>query len=167
MQFTVRYRDEVARHAVNTFFKRRLLIGFGRLGLIAIAVSVLALGFLLLRGDRSWFVGLLGAVLLFGAALLAAVWRWRHHEMRRKLAAIPSRKGVVTLEDSTISIATEAGTVSLPWDRFTEVWKLKDCWLLFVAPNDFLTLPVENIPADVLSFLVRKLPSGVTRRPMT
>ncbi len=159
MEFTIRYDEEILRHAVNTFMKRRLGEGLGWLGLVAVAMVCVSMAVLLWLGDRSWAVGAIGITLLVFVIVIVAIWIWRRQEMRAKLAAIPNRSGVVMVNDDTLSIALHSATTTMPWSSITEVWKLKDCWLLFLAPNNFVTLPTAGVPAEALEFMANHLPA--------
>lgn len=163
LQFTIRYDEAVMRSAVDTFMWRRLKSGIGALGAAAVLVTVAALVLLLLQGDRSWVVGVIGAALALFVSVFAAIWRWRHAEMRAKLDAIPSRQATVTLNDDSLTISSEAGSASLPFVTFTEVWKLERSWLLFLAPNNFVTLPTDGIATEVLQALEARLPATCTQ----
>ncbi|MGI9479891.1 MAG: YcxB family protein [Hyphomicrobiaceae bacterium] len=157
MQFTVHYDEAVVRSAVNTFVKRRIAEGMGRGGLMAAVVTLAVWVYLLWQGDRSWFVGAIGAILMVFVLIFARLWRWRHVEMRRKLAAIPSRQTVVTLSEDGIAFDSEAGAMTLPWTTFTELWRLERCWLLFLEPNNFVTLPIDGVPQDALDFIEQRV----------
>ena len=140
--------------------KRRLLSGFGVLGMLAIAVTIVALASLLWEGDRSWVVGAVGAVLILFVAIFGSIWRWRHVEMQNKLAAIPNKQGTVALTDESIAIETKAGAMSLPWTTFSELWKLEHCWLLFLVHNNFITLPTDGVAAEALETIEARLPKA-------
>ncbi|WP_442909832.1 YcxB family protein [Hyphomicrobium sp.] len=44
----------------------------------------------------------------------------------------------------------------------TEVWERPDYWMIFTAPSQFMTLPVQDLtPAD-RTFLRSKMPPAVT-----
>lgn len=163
MEFTVHYDDRVIRNAVNTFVKLRLLEGMGQLGLFALVLTAAGLAYLLWQGDRSWLVGVIGTVLAVFVGVFVLLWQWRHAEMRRKLATIPSRQGRVTLNEDGLTVDTEAGGTSLPWTSFTEVWRLERCWLLFLAPNNFITLPTDGVPEEALTVLDAHLPQTCRR----
>ena len=119
--------------------------------------------YLLWQGDRSWLVGVIGTVLVMILGIFILLWQWRHIEMRRKLAAIPGRQGVITLSDEGLTVETEAGGTTLPWTSFTELWRLESCWLLFLAPNNFITLPTDGVPDEALSQLDSHLPQSCRR----
>ncbi len=146
------------RGAVHTFMKRRLLSGVGVLGMLAIAVTIATLASLLWQGDRSWVVGAIGAVLFLFVAVFGSIWRCRHVEMRNKLAALPSKQAAVTSTGERIEIETEAGATSLPWTTFSELWKLERCWLLFLAHNNFITLPTDDVTSGTLETIEARLP---------
>ena len=163
MEFTVHYDDRVVRDAVNTFVKLRLLEGIGQLGLFALVLTTAGFVYLLWQGDRSWLVGVIGTVLVMILGIFILLWQWRHREMRRKLAAIPGRKGVITIGDEGLSVDTEAGGTTLPWASFTELWRLERCWLLFLAPNNFITVPTDGVPDAALAHLDAHLPQSCRR----
>lgn len=78
--------------------------------------------------------------------------------MRNKLAALPSKQAAVTLTGERIEIETEAGATSLPWTTFSELWKLERCWLLFLAHNNFITLPTDDVTSGTLETIEARLP---------
>jgi uncharacterized membrane protein YqjE len=163
MQFTIHYDEAVLRRAVDTFFRRRFVQGMGLLGLAAFALCTAVVVTLLVRGDRSWFVGVMGAVLVLFVGGFLALWRMHRAQMSRKLEAIPSRRAEVALDAETITVRAESGSTSLPWSSFSEVWKLPDCWLLFLAPNSHITLPLRGVPQEALDFIDAHLPESCKR----
>ncbi len=163
MQFSIHYDEPVLRKAVGVFFKRRLLHGMGWTGMMAFAVCVIMLTYLLTQGDRSWFVGVIGAVLIIFIAVFFTLWRMHMSQMRAKLSAIPSRRAEVTLAPDAITIDSEAGAATLPWQGFYEVWKLPEFWLLFLAPNNFVTLPTRNVPREAFDYIEEQLPVSCKR----
>jgi hypothetical protein len=57
-----------------------------------------------------------------------------------------------------MTISSELGSSALPWTRFVDVWKMREFWMLFLAPNQFITLPVANLSEEALAFLRARLP---------
>ena len=163
MQFTIHYDEPVLRRAVDTFFRRRFVQGMGLPGLAAFVLCAVIVVGLLLRGDRSWFTGVMSAVLIIFVAGFLALWRMHRSQMIQKLAAIPSRQAEVVLDGEAITVSAESGSTSLPWKGFTEVWKLPDCWLLFLAPNSHITLPLRGVPQEALAFIDTHLPDACQR----
>lgn len=158
MDFTIQYDEQVLRQAVATFVHRRVMRGMGASGLFALVFTFAALVYLNLQGDYSWVSWLLGAVLTLFVLVVIMAWRWRLADVLRKLAAIPSRQAKVLLSAEGIVVSVESGASDLSWSSFTEVWKLPDVWLLFLAPNNFITLPTKDVPPQALDFISAHLP---------
>ena len=70
-QADVQYSERLAREAVRAFYWRTLRRRFGWSGAVAFLISLAALVFLVVAGDRSWFVGFVGACLLFVVLILS------------------------------------------------------------------------------------------------
>jgi hypothetical protein len=155
--FDIVYDEASLKRAVDTFVIRRLKTGFGWLGMLAVVITVAAVAQLLWQGDRSWLVGAIAAGLLFFALLITLLWQWRLKDVRAKLAAINDGKAHVTLTDKDFMISTVAGGTTLPWAVFTDLWKLESCWLLFLAPNNFVTLPIAGVSPQALEFIDGKI----------
>jgi hypothetical protein len=60
--------------------------------------------------------------------------------------------------DQDITMSSELGSTTLPWVRFIDVWETPEFWMMFVAQNQFITLPVANLSEEALSFLRSRLP---------
>lgn len=157
MEFDIVYDDDVQRHAVSTFVRHRLVRGFGCLGIMVILLLVGIAGYRLWLGDTTWLTGALVTFLLLLAIFFSTIWLMHRRLMRQKLHAIPSRRGRVRLDDAAITITTESATVSLSWDGFTEWWRLPRCWLLFVAPNNFVTLPLDGVGEEAKAAVAARL----------
>ena len=70
MQVKLHYTEALVRSAIAAFWWRTVGWKFV-IAALAVAVSV---GYLLLAGDRSWFVGALGAVLGLALVLVTALY---------------------------------------------------------------------------------------------
>lgn len=151
------------RKAVNTFFWRRFVSGMGWSGLLAFVITAAVFFWLLARGERSWTVVAIGVVLLVFTVLFPVLWWTQHAAMRKKLEALPSRKAEISLDSESITIASEAGSARLSWQGFEEVWKYQDFWLLFLAPNNFVTLTVDGVPQEALDAIEARLPPSCKR----
>ena len=162
LEFTIHYDEPVLRQAVATFVQRRVMRGMGPSGLLALGITFTALIYLHWQEGSSWLTWMLGGLLLVFAIIVFGAWRLRLAQVLRKLAAIPSRRANVRLKKDSIIIAAESGTVDLPWSGFTELWTEKDFWLLFLAPNNFITIPTRDVPQEALDFIAAHL-NAVTK----
>lgn len=163
MDFVIHYDEKVLDRAANIFIWRRLIRGFGASGLLALILCLGAVGYLLWHGSSPWIVGIISGMLVFFALALFSLWWLRRADLRRKLAAIPSRQAQVQLTDETVTIASESGSTTLPWSGFEELWQLDDFWMLFLAQNNFVTIPTCDVPREALEFIAAKIPASNAR----
>jgi len=154
---SVRYSEPVLRRAVRIFMMRRLVKGFGPLGLLALALLLISEVALVAEGDRSWSVGLFGGVLLLVVVCVAAVWQAHLRNTIGALRRMRAPEARFTLHETDLTIQSDQGSATIPWSTIEEVWELPRCWLFFSAPNQFLTLPTDGLPQEMLAFIRSKV----------
>lgn len=155
-QVDVRYTEPLVRAAVNAFFRRTLQRRFGWSGLAALVVTLLALGFLVLGGDRSWVIGFIGACLFFVVLTFAVGYAAHYRNATARLERMSKPEARFTFSDQDFSIASELGTASLAWSSVREVWAFPKFWLILLSRSQFLTLPIEGASEDVLALIRSK-----------
>ncbi len=67
---TLHYTEELVRSAVVSFWRRSVSWKL----IVAIVVCVVGFVFLLMTGDRSWSIGVLGTAVFFAALLVAMIY---------------------------------------------------------------------------------------------
>ena len=156
-QVDVCYSEALAREAVRAFYWRTLRERFGWSGALAFIVSLAALTFLVLAGDRSWFVGAVGACLLIVVLILVLGYaaHYRNATQRFRRMADPVARFVFAERD--FSISSELGSATLAWSSVREVWAFPRFWLILLSRSHFVTLPLEGIGEDLQSFVRGKV----------
>ena len=155
--FTVHYRDEELSAAVRAYVVRAV---FHRTRALASAALVLLLGcvvFLFVTGDRSWSFGLLLGLLLALALVLVTAYVTHLRFMRAKVGRMAQPQAKVTFAADSVTFEADSGATTLPWRAFKDIWDCGTCWLLMLAPNQFLTLPKRDVPAPALAFAQSKI----------
>lgn len=156
LQARVRYTEPMVRRAVRVFVWRSVLRLAGLW-----AVAVLLLGFsagLGLYYNQPYGVAFGCAGLLMPVVFVAAVWRAHFRNTVGRFRTLDPPEAEITVDDTGLSVRSSQGQATLPWSGFTAVWRLPDCWLLFLAPNHFMTLPLADLPAGMLDALLKHLP---------
>lgn len=155
-QIDVRYTELLVREAVNAFFWRTLRRRFGWSGAVALVVTLIAFGVLVLGGDRSWVVGFSGAAILFVLLifLFGYIAHYRNATGRLKRMARLEARFVFTEQD--FSITSDLGSGSLSWSSVREVWAFPRFWLFLLSKSQFLTLPIEGVGEDVRALIRSK-----------
>lgn len=163
--FTVRYDEAMVLAGVDLFLRRSVWRQTGLLFAIILGASSLVLIYAVMRGDRSWMIGLMGACILFIAISFLVLRRaWRSQAVER-LRRMGEPVATFTLTDEAISVTSGIGSSSTPWRFIVDVWETQRFWLLFQAPNQFFTLPTAGVPDEALAFVREQVRAHKDRSP--
>jgi hypothetical protein len=148
--FKLHYSETLIRRAVWSFWRRVVDWRF------YLAMALVSLSFVssLVSGDRTWRVGVSGAVLLLGILFAAAIYIVH---FRRGIARFRSMKlpeASLEIGDERFRVTSDLGSSELPWSAITEVWQFPDFWLLFLSRAQFITLPLADLDAEARAFLL-------------
>ena len=151
------YTEPMLRRAVRTYMVRRVLRG--RLVVLGAAiVAIEALALLVLSARADFLLGILVATVLFLGGFVAAVWRAHAANTLGRFRAMPRPQATLTVTDEAFTVSSGLGAATIPWSGFTEVWVLPECWMLFLGPASFNTVPLAGLDAAQRAMLARKLP---------
>ncbi|MGZ9721437.1 MULTISPECIES: YcxB family protein [Rhizobium] len=67
--------------------------------------------------------------------------------------------GKFTFRDKGFDVVSDLGSATIPWSTVTEIWERPAHRMIFTAPSQFLTLPVEMLSATDRDFLRSKVPA--------
>ena len=154
----LRYTEPVMRRAVRVFVSRRLL----RRGWLWLAAATLLLTSLFLGWwtGPTFAAGWALASLVFLAAFVTAVWRAHFANTVGRYRAMDPPTARFTFDAAAMTVASNLGESTLPWSSFTAVWETDGAWMLFLAPNQFMTLPTADLCAEAQAFLRTRLPEA-------
>ena len=155
--FTVHYDAAVMNSVAGVFLWYSLFRHRGWLTWAAIAVLVAIVAYSAASGDRSWAAGLMAGFALALGFLMALVW-WLHHSgIKRKLRAMARPHATIRLADEGLTFEADTGAATVPWRQFKDIWPGKGAWLLVLASNQFVTLPLHGVPEAALAFVKSKV----------
>ena len=157
--FLVEYEESLLKAAVRQFVWRSFFYKRPKPTAIAMGGAILCSAVLFALGE--WTSGL---VLLICSVcsmffIYALVWWWQLRSMRAKLNAMSERRATFRLTDIDLLIEADSGSVGIPWAKIVDVWPARGVWLLVLAPNQFVSLPLRGVPVEALDFLKSKIGS--------
>lgn len=152
-QTTLVYNERLLRQAVLKFWWRTVGVGF----FIALGVVAGSFGLLLSRGYRSWLVGVLATVLLFGVAFVVLIYFVHYRSSIRKFKAMGSPEATLTASESSLSFSSGAGSSTFPWSAISEIWRFPDLWLVLFSKAQFTTLPLANMAPELRAFVLERV----------
>lgn len=150
---TLEYTIPVLREAVAGFWRRTV----GRGLLIALPICAGSLAALLIQGDRSWLVGMLGAAITFGVALLIALYVVHYRNVVQKLRDMGAPRATFKATVDSFTVSSSVATSTMPWSSVIQVWKFKNCWLLLFSKAQFMTLPLASVPQELRVFVLARV----------
>lgn len=153
MSFALHYTEPLVRRGVRRFSARSIGWAYP----IAVLLLASSFAFGLARGNRSWTSGLLGAVL--GYSILVPL-QFHRKQRAAALADFQSLDGKPIAfggNEESFSLQSPAGSAEHPWRAISEVWWYEDFWLLVFSKGNFMTFPLDGVPALDQAFLLERV----------
>jgi hypothetical protein len=151
--FPIRFEDADMRSAVDFFVWRALFLEKPLRTVLPLGLIALSCAGLAFAGDVEDAL-----LLFFGATALLAIfiasgWRMQQRMMHEKVERARGHLSSVRLYDEGIVVDAGGASPLLPWKSIRAVWPGERVWLLIVATNYFVALPVNRAPKEALDFL--------------
>ncbi len=150
---TLVYSEQLLRQAVFAFWYRTIGPGF----LIALVAAALGLGVLIVRGERSWLVGVLATVFVVGIALAASLYFVHYRASLRKFQEMGASQATFCAEESSFTISSDIGTTTLQWSTVKELWQFTGVWLMLYSKAQFSTLPTAYLSPEMRDYVVQRI----------
>lgn len=149
----VTFTEDHIRTATRRFFLKTLGWDYFVAWVLLLAVFVI----LIAEGDRSWFVGVLGAMLVGSALVAVAFWL----VYRRRGMAILRRMKNPTVhyvfDEDGVLVRSDLSEGRTKWSAFRELWRFPEVWLLFLVRGVYATLPTEALSDEIGRMIVEKM----------
>jgi YcxB-like protein len=150
----LKYNDQLAGK-VSAYYTLRQ---FGRSTVICVFLQVACMAVALYYGLEAEFFEIIGLSLAAGLGLYFWYRRETCRRWRDALASMGKPEARLTVDDDSFTVASGAGSSTIPWRRFSKLWKQGDYWLLFIDKNYMpMTLPLDGVDPDVLRLIEDKI----------
>lgn len=147
------YSESLIKRTIKSYWWRQI-------GPVFLSVTVLMtvlLIYLLVKGDRSWLVGLIGTVISMAVSVMTASYFVHLKRSLTKLRSMGKPEGILELEDARIRITSDMGSSYVQWSLIKQLWRFDEAWLIFFSAGEFMTLPIKNISTENKEFMLSKL----------
>jgi hypothetical protein len=128
------------------------------IGPAAVVVWVLFVAWLLQRvvaGERSVFVGALGAVVVLAAFYYGAAFSAAHRRAVATFDRLADKTSEFVFTEDGFSMRDDLGYREWPWRAVREVWRTKRAWIvIFAARSGYLAMPIADISDQTKVFVV-------------
>jgi hypothetical protein len=150
---TLRYTERLIAQAVRLYWRKTVGLGL----FVAVGLMIAFLAWRIIDGDRSWVVGLVGAVVLLGVFMPLAVYAVHYRNSMGKFREMSQPVAELVAGQDAITISSDRGSSSLRWELVKEVWCFESLWLLLFSKSQFVTLPLENLPGPMQAFILERI----------
>jgi hypothetical protein len=156
---TLHYTEELARSAVLSFWRRSVSWKL----IAALTLCIAGFAFLLKSGDRSWSIGVLGAVVLFAVLFIAMIYFVHLRQSLEKLRALQNPVGTFVAEENTFTVSSDIGSSTFKWSAIHDIWRFERYWLLLFSRAQFVTLPLIDIPTEMRAYVLERVTASRSR----
>jgi len=147
------YSEALVRAAVKAFWFRVLGWRF----VVAVVLLSASLVTLVARGERSWFVGMLGTGLAVAVVFAVALYFVHYQESLARFRRMRTPEAALELSEQSFRVASDAGSMEVSWNAVPELWRFSEFWLLFLSRAQFITLPTGDLDLGAREFIVSKV----------
>lgn len=151
--FPLRYDEKLMRSAVTGFVTRALFREAPLKTFLPLAAILVACAGLYFSGDHELAVELFIAAVAILAIFVFSGWRMHWRMMRGKIEAMRGRWAMARLRDDGVVIDGPGPASLLEWPAIRAIWRFEGVWLLILATNHFVALPLAGAPKEALDFL--------------
>lgn len=150
------YTEPLVRRAILAFWCRNT----GWMFFLVYVFLVGGVGVALYAGERSWWVGVVGATLGI-VGLLAAASYFIH--LRGSLARYRRMKdptAILEFDEQKFRVASDVGVSEMNWSVITDIWCYPEFWLVFYSRSQFMTLPMAGFDERNREFFLAQVSSA-------
>ena len=131
------------------------------IGPVGVVVWVLFVAWLLQRvvaGERSVFVGALGAFVVLVAFYYGAAFVGAHRRAVAAFDRLSDKTSEFVFTEHGLSMRYDLGYRELPWRAVAEVWRTRRAWIvIFTARSGYLVLPIADIDDQTRMFIAEQV----------
>jgi len=146
------YSEALIRRAVQRFWWRTT--GWRYVGAFLVVAG--SFFYLLWSGDRSWWVGLFGAVLALAVVFAVALYAIHYRASVGRFRRMRTPEATIELGEERFRVSSDVGTSELAWSAVTEVWLFPEFLLLFFSAAQFITIPTADLDTNSRDFILAK-----------
>jgi hypothetical protein len=149
---SLQYSEQFIKNAIRSYWWKNI-------GPIFPSVSLLLAAFVVYRaldGDRSWFIGLIGAIAIIAFAVMVTSYFVHYSRSLGRLRRMKVPEATLELNEEGFKVASDVGSSEMQWSVVIQIWRFKHAWLLFFAGSDFITLPTNGLSDEAKKFITER-----------
>ncbi|MET0027735.1 MAG: YcxB family protein [Candidatus Thiodiazotropha sp.] len=149
---TLKYSEQFIKNAIRSYWWKNI-------GPILPSVSLLLTAFVIYRafdGDRSWFIGVIGAIVVITLAVMVASYFINLSRSLSRLKRMKIPEATLELGEERFKVASDVGSSEMQWSLVKQIWCFEHAWLLLFTGSEFMTLPTDGLSDEAKSFITER-----------
>lgn len=151
-EINLKYSEPIIRKAIRAYWWKNVGPLFP---IIALLLTVFVI-YRVVEGDRSWFIGGLGTLVLISFTIMTALYFVDLRRSLNRLRRMKTPEAILELGEDRFKVISDVGSSEIKWDLITNIWRFKHVWLILFSASEFMTLPIEGISEQSKAFIVKK-----------
>lgn len=151
--YKLKYSEALIREGILAYWRKQIGITFPLVAMLLGAYF----GYLVVAGNRSWWVGVLGTVVVLAFATMAASYFVHLGRSLKRLRRMKSPEAVLELGEERFKVTSDIGSSEIQWSLVRKLWRFENIWILFFSGDEFMLIPAAELPLEVRSFIEAKL----------
>jgi len=104
-----------------------------------------------------WLTWVYAGMFVYSVVYLVVSYLRTMRKTRLGFAQFGERELMYRVTDESLQVESPHGKLAVPWDKFGQLWRFEDAWLLFSAAGSFEIFPANLVKGEVGQFLMRKV----------
>ena len=119
--------------------------------------------YLLGVGNRSWYLGVIGATVLIGILIITSSYFVQLNRFLAKLRKMKHPEATLEVAESHFKVSSDLGSSEVKWSMVSKLVQLKKAWIIYFSPHDIMTLPIGNIPDETKDYMLSRMKENNTK----
>ena len=151
--YKLKYSEALIREGVLAYWRKQIGVMFP---FVTILLSTL-LVYLLVMGNRSWLVGVLGVVILLAFIIMVLSYTVHMRRSLTRLRRMNKPEAILELGEERFKVTSDLGSSEIQWSLIQKLWRFDNIWLLHFSGGEFMSIPVAELPDEAKSFIEARL----------
>jgi len=147
------YSEDLIKETTRKYWLRQ----WGPFFFILLSALAVYLFYLMFTGNRTWYVGLIGAVVLMGTLIVIASYFVQRNRALSRLKKMGNLRAVFEYSDTHFKVTSDLGSSEFRWSLITKILCLDRAWILYFSENEIMTLPISNMSDETRAFILSKV----------
>ena len=151
MTVTLHYTEAIFRRAIAHYLQRCLRRQWLTLVLLVVSTT------LAFFTGSPWLEAFIVVPLLSVPAMFALGYWLRIRESLARFRLLNGGQVIFSVDDEGTKIESAIGRSESRWKIYTDLWDFPENHLLFYGEGQFITLPRDQVPLEMITFIREKL----------